>query len=304
VTRASAPVPEEHTDGREAFRHPVESEDQAIPVDAGGEDGEAQSPSAIWDQGVAAGEQRLARKPFSAAATGLVGGFDVMIGVAVASVAAGALHSVLPTKLAAVLGALTFGIGFVLISIGRSELFSENFLIPVGAVMEGRAPIRRLPRLWVPTLGGNITGMLILALIFSQPMVLDHSAVVAAGHTADVFADRSTLAAFLSAVIAGIVMTLWTWLGIAVRTDIGRVVVALVIGFTIAAPSMNHVIVGTGEMMYGVLGGASHATWGDVGINFLLALAGNLVGGTLFVTLTRFLQARTESGGAPTGRSA
>jgi formate/nitrite transporter FocA (FNT family) len=90
-------------------------------------------------------------------------------------------------------------------------------------------------------------------------------------------------------------MTLWTWLGIAIRTDIGRILVALTIGFTIAAPNMNHVIVGTGEMMFGVLGGQTHATWGDVGINFLLALAGNLVGGTMFVTLTRFLQARAES---------
>lgn len=287
----------------ETFTPPNGPGTDAVPVDAGGEDGEAQSPGAIWGQGVAAGEQRLARKPFSAAATGLVGGFDVMIGVAVASVVAGALHTVLPAKLASVLGALTFGIGFVLISIGRSELFSENFLIPVGAVIEGRAPIRRLPRLWVPTLLGNAAGMFILALICSQPMVLDHSSVVAAGHTADVFAHRTTLAAFLSAVIAGIVMTLWTWLGIAVRTDIGRVMVALLIGFTIAAPSMNHVIVGTGEMMYGVLGGASHATWGDVGINFLLALGGNLVGGTLFVTLTRFLQARSETSGDPAGGS-
>jgi formate/nitrite transporter FocA (FNT family) len=197
-------------------------------------------------------------------------------------------------KLAAVLGAFTFGIGFVLITIGRSELFSENFLIPVGAVLERRAPLRRLPVLWIPTLIGNQAGMFILALIFSAPMVLDHSSVVAAGHTADVFADRTASSAFLSAIAAGLVMTLWTWLGIAVRTDIGRILVALVIGFTIAAPTMNHVIVGTGEMMYGVLGGHSHATWGDVGVNFLLALAGNLVGGTLFVTLTRFLQARTE----------
>jgi formate/nitrite transporter FocA (FNT family) len=137
--------------------------------------------------------------------------------------------------------------------------------------------------------------MFILAAILSVSTVLDHHAIVAAGHTANVFADRGAWAAFLSAVLAGLVMTLWTWLGIAVRTDIGRVLVALLIGFTIAAPNLNHVIVGSGEMMFGVLGGATHATWGDVGINFLLALAGNLVGGTIFVTLTRFVQARAES---------
>lgn len=267
---------------------------QPIAVDAGGEEGQNQSPAAMWEQGLQEGQRRLDRRLLSATATGLVGGFDVMIGVAIASVVAGSLAAVMPAHLAAVLGALTFGVGFVLISVGRSELFSENFLIPVGAVFEGIAPARRLLRLWIPTLAMNVLGMFILALIFSQSKVLDHSAIVAAGHTADVFAQRSALAAFLSAIIAGLVMTLWTWLAIAVRTDVGRVLVALVIGFTIAAPQMNHVIVGTGEMMFGVLGGQSRATWGEVGVNFLLALAGNLVGGTLFVTTTRFLQAKAE----------
>jgi formate/nitrite transporter FocA (FNT family) len=264
-------------------------------VDAGGENGERQSPSALWSQGLEEGESRLSRRPLSAASTGLVGGFDVMIGVGVATVVAGALSGVLPAKLASVIGALAFGVGFVLITLGRSELFSENFLIPVGAVLEGRKPLRRLPVLWVPALLANVLGMLVLALILSVPTVLDHNSIVAAGHTANVFAERSAWAAFLSAIVAGLVMTLWTWLGIAVRTDVGRVLVALVIGFTIAAPNMNHVIVGTGEMMFGVLGGATHATWGDVGVNFLLALAGNLVGGMMFVTLTRFVQARAES---------
>jgi formate/nitrite transporter FocA (FNT family) len=267
----------------------------AVPVDAGGQNGESQSPGALWRQALQEGEHRLNRRPLSAVATGLVGGFDVMIGVAVAAVLTGSLATVMPAKLAAVLGSLVFGVGFVLITIGRSELFSENFLIPVGAVLERLQPPRRLRNLWVPTLVANIVGMLILALIFAQHTVLDHSAAVAAGHTADVFAERSAGAAFLSAVIAGLVMTLWTWLGMAVRTDIGRVLVALVIGFTVAAPNMNHVIVGTGEMMFGVLGGASHAGWGDIGVNFLLALAGNLVGGMVFVTLTRFLQARAEA---------
>jgi formate/nitrite transporter FocA (FNT family) len=276
-------------DDRDPAREPA-----AVAVDAGGEDGEAQSPAAIWAQGLEAGDQRLARRPLAAVATGLVGGFDVMVGVGVAAVLAGSLSDVMPAKLAAVLGSLAFGVGFVLLTIGRSELFTENFLIPVGAVLERRRPARMLPRLWVATLVANLAGMLILALIFSSHTVLDHTAVVAAGHTADVFAARNAGAAFLSAVVAGMVMTLWTWIGIALRTDVGRVLVALAIGFTIAAPNLNHVIVGTGEMMFGVLGGHSGADWGDIGVNFVLALAGNLVGGTLFVTLARFLQARTE----------
>lgn len=266
-----------------------------VSVEAGGRDGAEQTPGALWEQGVQQGEQRLSRRPLAAAATGLVGGFDVMIGVAVSNVLAGALSSVLPRPLAGTLGASVFGIGFVLITLGRSELFTENFLIPVGAVLEHRGRLRRLPTLWIPTLVANVLGMFIIALILAQSTVLSHRALMAAGHTADILAHRTTLAAFLSAILAGLVMTLWTWLGLAVRTDVGRMLAALVIGFTIAAPVMDHVIVGTGELMFGVLGGHTSATWGEVGENLLIALTGNLIGGTLFVTLSRFVQARADA---------
>lgn len=259
------------------------------------QDGVGESPGELWEHGLEQGEQRLNRSPLAAAATGFVGGFDVMIGVAIANVLAGRLAIVMPDKLATTLGASVFGIGFVLITLGRSELFTENFLIPVGAVLEGRRPARQLPVLWLATLGSNLLGMFVLALILSESTVLNRSAVFAVGRTATLLAERTPEAAFLSGVVAGLVMTLWTWLGLAIRTDVARVIVAMAIGFTIAAPTMNHVIVGSGEMMFGLLGGHTRATWGDAGANFLLALAGNLIGGTLFVTLTRFLQVRTDS---------
>ncbi|HEX6458511.1 MAG TPA: formate/nitrite transporter family protein, partial [Thermoleophilaceae bacterium] len=142
-----------------------------------------------------------------------------------------------------------------------------NFLIPVGAVVEQRSPPSSLGRLWGVTLLANLVGLLVFAALFSVPKVLDHSAVVAAGRTADVFAARGAGAALLSAIAAGMLMTLWTWLNMAARTDFGRIAVALVVGFALAAPSLNHVIVGTGEMAFGVLGGQSSANWGDVGVN-------------------------------------
>jgi formate/nitrite transporter FocA (FNT family) len=46
-----------------------------------------------------------------------------------------------------VLGSLTFGIGFVFLTVGRSELFTENFLIPVAAVLSRHASKRSVARL-------------------------------------------------------------------------------------------------------------------------------------------------------------
>ncbi len=53
------------------------------------------------------------------------------LGLLTLVVTTGALSAVMPLPTAHVLGSLTFGIGFVVLTIGRSALFTENFLIPV-----------------------------------------------------------------------------------------------------------------------------------------------------------------------------
>lgn len=267
-----------------------------VAVQAGGDDSREQ-PGALWEEAVEEGEQRLGRSLAGEAVTGLLGGLEVMLGVLAAAAVAGALSLSVSTQLAEIGGSLAFGVGFVLITIGRSELFTENFLIPVAAVFAGRRPPSRLARTWGTTLITNLLGLFVLAVIFSTATVVDHHATKAAGHVADVLASRTVGGAFLSAVVAGMVMTLWTWLNLAARTDIARVAIALVIGFLVAAPVLNHVVVGTGEMMLGVLSGTSHAGWGDVWANFGLALLGNLCGGIALVTVTRLVQARGQDPG-------
>src|SRR5579875_283995 len=98
-------ITEELRDGASPRGHANEAVEQVHVVDAGGHVSEGQSAGVLWNQGLQEGERRLNRRPLAAAATGLVGGFDVMIGVAVDTVVAGALSAVLPIKLASVIGA-------------------------------------------------------------------------------------------------------------------------------------------------------------------------------------------------------
>jgi formate-nitrite transporter family protein len=56
-------------------------------------------------------------------------------------------------ELGHLVGALAFGIGFVFVVVGRSELFTENFLVPVaGLDRRSRASWLKLGELWVGTL--------------------------------------------------------------------------------------------------------------------------------------------------------
>jgi formate/nitrite transporter FocA (FNT family) len=70
----------------------------------------------------------------------------------------------------------------------------------------------------------------------------------------------------------------------------GRIVVAWVVGVVLALAGLNHVIVVTLELIFGMRFGAD-ITGGDVALNFAIAASGNMLGGVLFVTLTRTSQA-------------
>src|SRR3954451_14839129 len=124
-------------------------------------------PAEIWESSLDEGERRLARRWTGLAATGFGGGIDVFFSVLILAIVSGALHEVLPEHTAHAIASLTFGVGFVFITLGRAELFTENFLVPVGAVWAGRARVGTLARMWVLTMVFNFAGLALLAALFA-----------------------------------------------------------------------------------------------------------------------------------------
>jgi formate/nitrite transporter FocA (FNT family) len=251
-------------------------------------------PTEIWEDALDEGERRLDRASVGLAVTGLLGGVEVMFGVIALVVTTAALGAVMPEGTAHLFGSLSFGLALVFITIGRSELFTENFLIPVSAVYAGRASIAALLRLWVITLVGNLVGLIIMALIFTPHGVLPHDGLKAAGAISDTYTTRRVLPALLSALAAGALMTLLTWYMAAAESDVTRLFLSLLGGFVLIAPSLNHAVVGFGEIVFGMIAGTASATAGDLARTFGLAVAGNLIGGIALVTATRLVQVRGE----------
>ena len=251
-------------------------------------------PDEIWQASVEEGERRLKRRPVGMLATGFIGGVDVMLGVMALTIVSGALAVSLPEQIAHVGGALVFGIGFVLLIVGRGELFTENFLVPIAGALRGRGSWGALLFLWVVTAIANIVALLVIAAVLTRAGLVPPETLDAAGTVADTLNERDMLTAFLSAILAGVTMTLFTWLTHAVELDISRIAIALLIGFLLAAPTLNHAVVSVGEMSFGLLAGTTDASWLDLLQNFGMAVAGNLVGGLGFVTASRALQVRGE----------
>ena len=253
-------------------------------------------PDEIWEDGLDEGERRLKRGTGALAAAGFAGGVDVFFSVVVLAVTTAGLHAVMPESTAHVLGSLTFGIGFAFITLGRAELFTENFLIPVGAVYAGRARVTGLLRAWVVTLLANFVGLALFAAIFAASGVLDPETLKSAGTMADSLGERTVLPALLSAVAAGTIMTLFTWVVAAAESATSRLLASLLVGFLLAAPTLNHAVVGFGEQIFGLFAGTATTGYGDLARTVSLAVVGNLVGGVVLVFGTRLAQVRGEPG--------
>jgi len=97
------------------------------------------------------GTQRLHRSWRGVLVTGFFGGTEVALGVL-------AYLSVLNFTHQPLLAGLAFSIGFLALLLGRSELFTEGFVIPVVTVAAKRASLLQLLKLWGRTRFANLVG--------------------------------------------------------------------------------------------------------------------------------------------------
>jgi formate/nitrite transporter FocA (FNT family) len=228
--------------------------------------------------------------------TALVAGFDVVFGVIALAVIAAAFTPRLGEEPAHALGALGFGIAFIFIVVGRSELFTENFLVPVTGLVRGYITKVKLAELWIISPICNIAGGTALILVASVHGVLPQGTGETLVKIAEGFDANSAWTAFCSAIIGGALITAMTWLVEGVGSIGGRIVCAWIGGVLLTLGSINHVIVVTLEMIFGIRFGADIGAL-DVAQNFAVAVSGNMLGGLVFVTLTRTGQAIGSSEG-------
>lgn len=234
---------------------------------------------------VTEGTRRLARPWAPLIATGLVGGTDVATGVLALLLV---LRATGPTPAGHLWAGLAFSTGFIALTLARSELFTENFLVPVSTVVVRKATVRSLFRLWGVTLLANLaSGWLITALIMAGFPQLAHTAIeVGRTYVSYGIGWRSSALALL----AGAIVTLMTWMQHGFESYGVKLVSAVTTGFLLAAGSMNHAVVTsllifcglhTGLSSYGYLTWAQTAGW---------AILGNLAGGVGLITVLRLLQ--------------
>lgn len=252
----------------------------------------APSLSEIFDRAVTEGERRLDQSWLALVSSSFIAGTTIVFGIIALSIVRAAVESY-GSGVATIAGALAFGIGLVLLIIGRAELVTENFFDPVATVAERNKPgdLKRLFRLWGVTFVLNLVGGGLLAVFLSIEGVLPEGAPGVLNTLAEEIAERRAAVGFFKAIIGGALITLLSFLLQAVNSVSSRMVVAYMIGFLLTLGHFDHIIVTDMLLIFGLLLGAEVGLGTLVGSTAIVT-AGNLVGGLGLVTLTHIEQAR------------
>jgi formate-nitrite transporter family protein len=227
------------------------------------------------------GRRRMSRRTWSLLATGVVGGIDVGTGVL-------ALLFVEDETKSTVLAGLAFSVGFIALTLARSELFTEDFLVPVTTVFARQARLRMLLRLWAGTLLANLVGGWVFTYFIVKGFPQWQATTIEAG-THYVHLGLG-MKAFSLAILGGAVITLMTWMQHNTTSDGLRLVPAITGGFLLGGAQLNHAIVNS-LLMFASLhtGHAPFGYWQWLQ-TAALAAGGNILGGVGLVTLLRLLQ--------------
>ena len=241
-------------------------------------------------------ERPTASLLWSSLASGLVIGFSFL-----ASAFASQLVSEEHRHAAA---AAAYPIGFIFVIMARSELFTENTLVPVIPFLEhrDRETFLKLLRMWGLLLLGNLVGALIFGWVLARTPVV--SAELHPSLTR--MAAEATSGGFGQVVYAGVfagwLIALLTWLLASTHSTGAQIALIWLCTAPISALQFRHSIAGSVEAFYRA--SAGEASWGSMLGNFVVpSVLGNAIGGVLLVALLNYGQVAPEKDGGKGGTS-
>ncbi|WP_210423508.1 formate/nitrite transporter family protein [Halorussus marinus] len=184
--------------------------------------------------------------------------------------------------------ASAYAVGFIFVIIGRSELFTEHTTLAVLPVVDGRASLAGLGRLWGLVYAGNIVGGAVFAgLLVTLMPNLGVASPEAFETIAHKLVDHDPGWLFVAGILAGWLMGLLAWLLTAAQETISRLAVVWLVTASIGLLHLPHSIAGNVEVLFGVFV-SSGVSVTDYATFLALATAGNAIGGGVFVALLKY----------------
>lgn len=243
---------------------------------------------AIRQEGV--GE--LERSPSALAWSGLAAGLSMGFSL----VAEGLLRAHVPDVLwRPLITHLGYSVGFLIVVLGRQQLFTENTLTVIIPLLKQRtlAVLGKVLRLWAVVLAANLVGALLFALIVGHTDVFEAEIRQNFAEIAREALRGDFWTTVLRGVFAGWLIALMVWLLPAAES--ARVIVIAILTYLVALGGFAHIVAGAVEVFY--LGITGAASWGEICGGFLApTLIGNILGGVSLVAALNHAQVVSGDG--------
>jgi formate/nitrite transporter FocA (FNT family) len=224
-------------------------------------------------------------------------GFAAGLSIAFSLVAEGVLHAYLPaTSWAHLVTSFGYTMGFLIVVLGRQQLFTENTITAVLPVMAAPSldEFRLMLRLWGLVLASNLLGTTVIGGLFAWAPLLEPAIHEGMVEVALAFFALDAGDMFWRGIVAGWLIATMVWLLPAAET--AAIWVVLLITYLIGLANLSHIIAGAVEASFLVCLG--HITVGTAIWTFLLpTLAGNIIGGSALFALLSYAQVRGEMKG-------
>ena len=221
------------------------------------------------------GEEELMRPISALAWSGLAAGMSMGFSLVTMALFKAYLPDQPWAKLLVPLG---YPAGFLIVIIGRQQLFTENTLTAIIPLLARRnmATLLLVARLWSVVLIANMVGAHLFAWVVAvTPMFkpdIQHAMLTLSLHALDVTFGQ----AVLRGIFAGWLIAMVVWMLAAV--DSGRAMIIIILTYIVGLAGLTHIIAGAVEVLFSVMVGAK--SWGAVAWGYLLpTLIGNSIGG-------------------------
>ena len=175
-----------------------------------------------------------------------------------------------------------YSIGFLIVVLGRQQLFTENTLTVVLPLLlhKNVATFLRVLRLWAIVLTGNLVGTFLFALCLGKIALFDPATEHALAGVGAAHLGVTIGTVFVRAIFAGWLIALMVWLLPA--AEAARVWIIILLTYVIGIAGFNHIIAGSTTIFYLVV--IKSISFGTYLTQFFVpTLLGNMVGGISLV---------------------
>lgn len=236
------------------------------------------------------GVGELKRSSLALAWSGLAAGLSMGFSL----VAKGLFHTYLPDAAwRPLIENLGYSVGFLLVVLGRQQLFTENTLTVILPLLTqpGIRIFARVARLWGVVFAANMLGTFLFAVIIAHvavfPPAIQQSFLQ--------LAQQSMSGAFgltlVKGIFAGWLIAMMVWLLPAAEAT--RLHVIIILTYLVGLGEFAHIIAGSVDAFY--LVNLGKLTWlSCIGSFILPTLIGNSIGGVSLVAVLNFAQVTSE----------